>query len=118
MPATPPPNGPYDTTSLRAAAVRRLLRLRNAERLTHYDVRTVAAAFTVHWRTVRRWMDNATTHNGTYTPKAAATSPSPRPCTKPWPDGTATPQPPTANSSATASLATRPVYPRQPFTAP
>ncbi|MEU5314791.1 recombinase [Streptomyces sp. NPDC021562] len=69
MPATPPPHGPYDTTSLRAAAVRRLLRLRDAQNLTHHDVRTVAAAFTVHWRTVRRWMDNADTHNGTYTPK-------------------------------------------------
>ncbi|MGW3938398.1 Mu transposase C-terminal domain-containing protein [Streptomyces phaeochromogenes] len=69
MPATPPPDGPYDTTSLRAAAVRRLLRLRDTERLAHHDVRTVAAAFTVHWRTVRRWMDNADTHNGAYTPQ-------------------------------------------------
>ncbi|MFI6340510.1 Mu transposase C-terminal domain-containing protein [Streptomyces sp. NPDC050535] len=69
MPATPSPDGPYDTTALRAAAVRRLLRLRDTERLTHREVRTVADAFTVHWRTVRRWMDNADTHNGTYTPE-------------------------------------------------
>ncbi|MFB7738464.1 Mu transposase C-terminal domain-containing protein [Streptomyces sp. NPDC056112] len=68
MPATPPPDGPYDTTSLRAAAVRRLLRLRDAQRLTHHHVRIVAEAFCVHWRTVRRWMDNADAHNGTYTP--------------------------------------------------
>ncbi|GAX57909.1 MULTISPECIES: Mu transposase C-terminal domain-containing protein [Streptomyces] len=69
MPATPSPDGPYDTTSLRAAAVRRLLRLRDTERLTHHDVRTVADAFIVHRRTVRRWMDNAGAHNGTYTPQ-------------------------------------------------
>ncbi|WP_246460630.1 integrase catalytic domain-containing protein [Streptomyces himalayensis] len=69
MPATPPPDGPYDTTSLRNAAVRRLLRLRDANRLTHHHVRVVAEAFTVHWRTVRRWMDNADAHDGTYTPQ-------------------------------------------------
>ncbi|MGW1901681.1 integrase catalytic domain-containing protein [Streptomyces hirsutus] len=69
MPATPPPDSPYDLTSLRAEAVRRLLRLRDTHRLTHHDVRTVAAAFSVHWRTVRRWMNNADAHNGTYTPQ-------------------------------------------------
>ncbi|MFD4612728.1 Mu transposase C-terminal domain-containing protein [Streptomyces sp. NPDC058440] len=69
MPATPTPNDPYDLTSLRAAAVRRLLRLRAADRLAHHDVRTVAAGFDVHWRTVRRWMDNADAHHGTYTPQ-------------------------------------------------
>ncbi|MGW7529818.1 Mu transposase C-terminal domain-containing protein [Streptomyces sp. NPDC054783] len=68
MPATPAPDSSYDTTSLRAAAVRRLLRLRDAQQLTHHDVRSIAAAFDVHWRTVRRWMDNADAHNGTYTP--------------------------------------------------
>ncbi|MGW2786655.1 Mu transposase C-terminal domain-containing protein [Streptomyces populi] len=69
MPATPPPHGPYDTTSLRNAAVRRLLRLREKDTLTHHHVRLVAEAFAVHWRTVRRWMDNADTHGGTYTPQ-------------------------------------------------
>ncbi|MFD3840261.1 recombinase [Streptomyces sp. NPDC058642] len=69
MPATPPPDSPYDLTFLRAEAVRRLLRLRDAQRLAHHDVRTVAAAFAVHWRTVCRWMDNADAHNGTYTPQ-------------------------------------------------
>ncbi|MGW7719192.1 Mu transposase C-terminal domain-containing protein [Streptomyces chartreusis] len=69
MPATPPPNSPYDLTSLRAAAVRRLLRLREADRLTHHDLCTVAAGFDVHWRTVHRWIDNADAHNGTYTPR-------------------------------------------------
>ncbi|MFI1035233.1 Mu transposase C-terminal domain-containing protein [Streptomyces sp. NPDC020951] len=68
MPTTPPPDGLYDTTSLRSAAVARLLRRREAGHLTHHDVRRVAEAFAVHWRTVRRWMDNADTHNGTYTP--------------------------------------------------
>ncbi|MFE1797670.1 Mu transposase C-terminal domain-containing protein [Streptomyces sp. NPDC059517] len=69
MPATPPPDGPYDTTSLRDAAVRRLRRLRDTDTLTHHDIRTVAAAFSVHRRTVRRWMDNADAHHGTYTPQ-------------------------------------------------
>jgi putative transposase len=68
VPATPPPDGPYDTTSLKDAAVRRLRRLREAERLTLHDVRRVAEAFTVHRRTVYRWMDNADAHGGTYTP--------------------------------------------------
>ncbi|MGW4937053.1 Mu transposase C-terminal domain-containing protein [Streptomyces sp. NPDC004166] len=70
MPATPPPDGPYDTTSLRGAAVRRLLRLKDANRLTHQHVRVAAEAFAVHWRTVRRWMDNAESHDGAYTPRA------------------------------------------------
>jgi putative transposase len=69
VPAPPAPDGPFDTTALRAAAVRRLLRLRDAGRLTHREVRTVADAFAVHWRTVRRWMDNAAAHHGTYTPQ-------------------------------------------------
>ncbi|MEU7340228.1 DDE-type integrase/transposase/recombinase [Streptomyces sp. NPDC007074] len=69
MPTTPPPDGPYDTTSLRNAAVRRLLRLREADTLTHHHVRVVAEAFAVHWRTVHRWIDNADTHGGTYTPQ-------------------------------------------------
>ncbi|MFI9833759.1 transposase family protein [Streptomyces sp. NPDC051913] len=69
MPATPSPDGPYDLTSLRAESVRRLIRLRDAQRLTHQDIRTVAAAFNVHRHTVRGWMDNADAHNGTYTPK-------------------------------------------------
>ncbi|MFF3403547.1 Mu transposase C-terminal domain-containing protein [Streptomyces sp. NPDC002659] len=68
MPATPPPSGPYDTTSLRDASVQRLLRLRENDRLTLSHLRTVAEAFEVHWRTVRRWMDNADAHDGTYTP--------------------------------------------------
>ncbi|MGW7521143.1 Mu transposase C-terminal domain-containing protein [Streptomyces sp. NPDC054796] len=67
MPASPPPETPYDTTSLRAAAVDRLLQRRQEGRLTHPHLRTVAEAFSVHWRTVHRWMTNATNHNGTYT---------------------------------------------------
>ncbi|WP_055631260.1 Mu transposase C-terminal domain-containing protein, partial [Streptomyces hirsutus] len=69
MTAAPSSDGPYDTTSLRAAAVSRLLRRRDAGDLTHHNVCMVAEAFGVHWRTVRRWMDNAAAHNGTYTPQ-------------------------------------------------
>ncbi|MFF1932887.1 Mu transposase C-terminal domain-containing protein [Streptomyces sp. NPDC058228] len=69
MAATPPPNGPYDLTSLRNASIQRLLRLRHDSRLTTAALRGVSEVFQVSPRTVRRWMDNADAHDGTYTPQ-------------------------------------------------
>nr|WP_247707045.1 helix-turn-helix domain-containing protein [Streptomyces liliiviolaceus] len=67
--ATPHQTAPTTPPSLREAAVRRLRCLRDADSLTRHGIRTVATAFSVHWRTVRRSMDNADAHNGTYTPQ-------------------------------------------------
>ncbi|MDX3077864.1 Mu transposase C-terminal domain-containing protein [Streptomyces sp. MI02-7b] len=50
------------------AAVERLLHLEQHSQLTYSHIRTVAEAFGKHPRTVRRWMDNARAHSGTYTP--------------------------------------------------
>lgn len=57
-----------DPTALREAVVRRLLALEAKDELPHWKMRAVAEAHDVHWRTVRRWMDNARAHHGTYTP--------------------------------------------------
>jgi len=69
VPPAPKPTIPADTTALRTEATRRLLALQREEKLTHADIRDVAAAFGRDSRTVRRWIDNAAAHNGIYTPK-------------------------------------------------
>jgi putative transposase len=68
MPPTTSVPSPKDVTTLRAAAVRRLLFLQQQHKLTHGHIRMVADALDVHTRTVRRWMDNSQSHNGVYTP--------------------------------------------------
>ena len=68
MAATPPPTSPHDLTSLRNASVQRLLRLRSQNQLTQTAIRNVSEVFEVSPRTIRRWMDNAEAHGGTYTP--------------------------------------------------
>ncbi|AWW43566.1 MULTISPECIES: Mu transposase C-terminal domain-containing protein [Streptomyces] len=55
-------------TSVRRAAVGRLMFLVQHNSLTTDHIKTVAEAFGVHPRSVRRWMDNAAQHNGRYTP--------------------------------------------------
>ncbi|MET8134082.1 Mu transposase C-terminal domain-containing protein [Streptomyces sp. NPDC005251] len=55
-------------TSVRRAAVGRLMFLVQQNSLTTDHIKTVAEAFGVHPRSVRRWMDNAAQHNGRYTP--------------------------------------------------
>jgi putative transposase len=54
-------------TKLRAETVRHLLHLDQQNALTTLHLNTVAQAYGVHQRTVRRWIDNARAHNGTYT---------------------------------------------------
>ncbi|TJZ99592.1 integrase catalytic domain-containing protein [Actinacidiphila oryziradicis] len=61
-----------DTRSLRAGAVRRLLDLQDRGELTSGDIALAARSFRVLTKTVRRWMDNARTHDGTYTPARRA----------------------------------------------
>ncbi|MEU6277628.1 Mu transposase C-terminal domain-containing protein [Streptomyces populi] len=56
-------------TSVRRAAVGRLMFLVQHNSLTTDHIKTVAEAFGVHPRSVRRWMDNAAQHNGRYTPQ-------------------------------------------------
>ncbi|MGI5473347.1 Mu transposase C-terminal domain-containing protein [Streptomyces sp. CA-132043] len=55
-------------TALRVAAVRRLIFLDEHQQLTGHHLRTTAAAFGVHRRTVERWKTNAAAHHGIYTP--------------------------------------------------
>ncbi|MEV6198220.1 Mu transposase C-terminal domain-containing protein [Streptomyces sp. NPDC051920] len=55
-------------TSVRRAAVGRLMFLVQQNSLTTDHIKTVAEAFGVHPRSVRRWMDNAAQHNDRYTP--------------------------------------------------
>ncbi|CAM5317127.1 hypothetical protein [Streptomyces chartreusis] len=69
---------PLRDTSLRRAAVHRLMFLAQQNSLTTDHIITVAEAFGVHPRSVRRWMDNAAQHNDRYTPGAPPPSPSPR----------------------------------------
>ncbi|SDS49674.1 putative transposase [Streptomyces sp. TLI_053] len=56
------------TTELRAAGVRRLLHLHAEGQLTATHISLTAATFGVTPRTVHRWIANARTHHGHYTP--------------------------------------------------
>lgn len=64
----PQPPGEHTTTALRAASVRHLLDLAAAGTLTPEHIRTAATAHHVHPKTIRRWIANALTHSGQYTP--------------------------------------------------
>ncbi|MEU9777814.1 Mu transposase C-terminal domain-containing protein [Streptomyces sp. NPDC047968] len=57
-----------DITALRTTAVRRLLKLAEEHQLTRARITGVADAFGVDPRTVDRWIANARSNNGTYTP--------------------------------------------------
>ncbi|MFD8762756.1 Mu transposase C-terminal domain-containing protein [Streptomyces mirabilis] len=59
-------------TRLRRAATSRLMYLAQQNSLTTDHIKTVAEAFGVHPRSVRRWMDNAAQHNDRYTPQRPA----------------------------------------------
>ncbi|GAB7189073.1 hypothetical protein ATKI12_8904 [Kitasatospora sp. Ki12] len=73
MPArTPEPDpGPpiHGSREQRAATVRRLLHLKAEGTLNPSHLQTAADLYDVHQRTVQRWMNNAASHNGTYSPQ-------------------------------------------------
>ncbi|MGW9067998.1 Mu transposase C-terminal domain-containing protein [Streptomyces yangpuensis] len=69
MMAARPDPPPKDVTTLRQTAVNRLYHRQQQRQLTTTDLKAVSEVFGVTTRTVRRWIDNAAAHQGTYTPK-------------------------------------------------
>ncbi|MFE5973709.1 Mu transposase C-terminal domain-containing protein [Streptomyces sp. NPDC056460] len=70
MTAARPDPPPKDLTTLRQKAINRLWRRQQQQQLTTTDLKAVSEVFDVTTRTVRRWIDNASRHDGIYTPKA------------------------------------------------